>query len=726
MTFSKKDGNFRSATNGWKLTFDPARALLTCRHAKTRAVLGGTLSFVQHADGKEIAWSVVLARDGIPQRLSLVDPQGNAQGYVAIATAPHRIELRLVQRAFAYYQGVLTFAGSARLGTATFACRTTPRPGSAVVQMASGPADSALNDSLFDARSDTLLHFAAETVRILHVADAAHTPGFNVRLTARPENTACAAFVFEVYENYYRSRYVPHYRPIDRKRCPSPPTGWMSWNVYFDQAGEKENLDEARVGAQYLRPFGLETWSIESWQANSHKLPVSEFYNLTLEPHPRQFPHGMQWLARQIKMLGFKPGIWTVPFGTGSHEFYQAHKDWFLHDAQGKPLANWCGLYLLDPSQSRVRQHMRDTHRTMSRDWGYEFFKIDGMSGSGHYSAHFYEHRDVQAAFRRRCAKPFAECIKALRAGIGYDRIFLACGGHSTGPEVAFADAARIGGDIVHANQPPTWEGLTRQSRATLAQFFVHNLAWYNDPDTLLVCAAHSMSAARVATTIVALPGQVMFAGDKLGELPPDRMRLIQQALPVCDVRPLDLFPISDVKTIWDLKIARPFAAWDVVSVFNWTDAMADMEFAFADLGLATDGKYLVFEFWEQKFLGEFSGRFRATLAPRSSLLLAIHPALGRPQFLSTDRHITQGGTCLCGLCWDAKHNVLNGTTELVADNPHCLFFHVPDGFTVTSVQARGATVAASPRQDNLLTVTLKRRTSGTVDWRIRFSKRVG
>ena len=34
-----------------------------------------------------------------------------------------------------------------------------------------------------------------------------------------------------------------------------------------------------------------------------------------------------------------------------------------------------------------------------------------------------------------------------------------------------------------------------------------------------------------------------MFAGDKLAGLKPERMRLLQQALPVCDVRPLDLYP---------------------------------------------------------------------------------------------------------------------------------------------------------------------------------------
>ena len=49
----------------------------------------------------------------------------------------------------------------------------------------------------------------------------------------------------------------------------------------------------------------------------------------------------------------------------------------------------------------------------------------------------------------------------------------------------------------------------------------------------------------------------------------PGQMRLLQQCLPVCDVRPLDLFPIFEMSPVWDLKVSRPFGNWDVVSLFN-------------------------------------------------------------------------------------------------------------------------------------------------------------
>ena len=299
----------------------------------------------------------------------------------------------------------------------------------------------------------------------------------------------------------------------------------------------------------------MEFWQIEAWQDNSYDWPVRNYRNLTLKAEPKKFPHGMKWLAGQIRQAGFRPGIWTVPWGTGDDNFYREHRDWFLHDAKGQPFQNWAGRYMLDASLPEVRRHMEETHRIMSADWGYEFFKTDGIS----FAVRMFEREDVRAAFHRPCAEPFRLSMEALRRGIGADRILLACAGHYMGPEVAYADASRIGGDLVARNEKPSWKGYLSQARVTLAQLFTHNLIWYNDPDTLMVGEAAPIGMARVATTIVALPGQLTFVSDKIHELPPARMRLIQQALPVCDVRPLDLVPILDLKPVWDLKLRRSF-----------------------------------------------------------------------------------------------------------------------------------------------------------------------
>jgi hypothetical protein len=525
---------------------------------------------------------------------------------------------------------------------------------------------------------------------------------FNIEMTADIQDAAHSAPVFELIRDYYRARYVPYYKPIDKKRCPSPPTGWMSWNTYFDTAGEKENLDEARIGAKHLKPFGMEIWHIESLQDNSDRLPVQKFHNLTLRPDPRKFPSGMKWLADEIRKLGFRPGIWTVLFGTGDKAFYEAHKNWFLHHPDGKPMQNWCGYYLLDPSQEVVRKHMEETHRIMSQEWGYEYFKIDGMSGRGaHYSAHFYERSEVRAAFKEPCEDPFRLCVEALRRGMGPDRIWLACQGHYTGPEIGQADAGRIGGDIVHPNQDPHWSNYHNQAWTTLNQLFVHNIVWYSDPDTLMVGVA-PLEVARIATTIVGLPGQMMFS----------------------DVRPLDLFPIFQMLPVWDLKIQRSFGSWDVVSLFNWGDKPANVECRFEELGLPGDAEYLVYDFWKGSLRGSFRDRFAAELAPRSNVLLAVHRSLGRPQFLSTDRHITQGGVDVEDVGWDESAKVLSGSIKLVENHPTTLILFAPKGYELGSAKADGTDeVQGKANPDQTVAVTLKRTASGSSKWRVEFKK---
>lgn len=712
-----------ASSGAWRVTFLPRESTLNCKHAPSGADISGKLSFRATSGDKTELWRVVLPRDSVSNRLALLDTRNNVQGYLAICGSDNALAIRPIHRAAQHYNGELRFEARVTFGARTFACRTQPLPQSRVVQMASGPANSLLNESLFDPDADSILRFNAQSSFITRAPAGAVPPAFDVNLTALIAVPDRAAISISLVSDYYRAQYVPYYQPIDKKRCPEAPTGWMSWNAYFDTAGEKENLQEARIAAASLKPFGMRIFSIESWQDNSPALPVSKFHNLTLRPDPHKFPSGMKWLADQIRALGFIPGIWTVPFGTGDPAFYATHKQWFLHGPDGRPMQNWCGLYLLDPSQAAVRRHMEDTHRTMSRDWGYQYFKIDGMSGRNEgYSAHFYERDEVRAAFKKAVDDPFRRCIEALRRGIGPDRILLACQGHYTGPEVGLADAGRIGADIVAPHHPPGWDNYANQARTSLNQLFVNNIVWYGDPDTLLVGTANSLETVRLAASVVALTGQAMFAGDKLGELPPERMSLLQQCLPVCDIRPLDLFPIFDLLPVWDLKISRPFGAWDVVSLFNWEEKSREVCVRLEELGLDAARTYLAYDCWNRKFIGPVRGVLRAEVPGHGNVLLAVYPDLGRPQVVFSDRHLAQGGVDLKQLSWDAGQRKLSGVIGLVANHPTRLAIALPAGYSLQSARSAGdAQISTAAAPDGTLLCTLVRPESGPAEWSLQF-----
>jgi hypothetical protein len=701
---------FMLSLGNWNLTFNEADARLELVHAAGSVHISGTLGF----SSGEKPWRVVAPRDAMQTRLALLDEKGDIQGYLAFVDNGDRLELLVYHRTAQNYSGELRFDGDVTFTPDCFACRLEPVKTSRVLQLASGPSDSALNNALFDPQLDRAFLIHAQQRRLATKGVGA----YKMSLRARIEEASEAVWAFTIERDYYRRRYMPYYRPINRTRCPAPPTGWMSWNTYFDKATAADNLAEARIGQAQLQPFGMEFWSIESWQDNSDQLPVSAFDNLSLTPSPRKFPEGMKKLADDIRALGFRPGIWTAPFGTGSDAFYATHKAWFLHDEKGKPISTWNGKYTIDPSQQEVIDYLREIHRVMSKEWGYAFFKIDGMSGRNRgYSAHFFERPEIKTRFKDpSCPNPFERCVGAFREGIGPDRVFLACQGHFTGAEVAVADAARTGADIVHPNQPPQWANLLNQAKCTLNQLLAHNIVFYADPDTLLVGDFLGLEQARLSTTVVALPGQMMFAGDKLAELKPERMRLLQQTLPVCNVRPMDLYPVFRLLPVWDLKITRPFASWDVVALFNWEEAPARVGFDFAELGLDSQASYAVYEFWTSTNQGLHAGRFEMEVPGHGTRLLAVHRVTSHPQFLSSDRHITQGGVELTALTWNATTKTLSGTVTAVKGFPLTLRFRIPDGYTFDTARSESAAVyKATVEAPGLLAVTLTAPATGPV-----------
>jgi len=680
----------------WKVEFKDAESRLVLSHAEGFAKVDGRLGFMGPSSvtgagiGKDGAsftgWRVVSPRDGVQHRLALEAVNGNVNGYVTFQSDGEGISMLVYHRTAFAYEGTLSYEATVRYRDDAYACSLTAKNGDRVLSVKSGPAVSINDDALYSPSFDEALQISGGVIgkgcisAKLDIADS-----------------AANELSFKIVKGWYKNRWVPYWRPLDRKRAPCAPTGWLSWNTYFDTAGSKENLDEARFAAQHFKPFGMEIWNIESWQDNSPKLPVRNFHNMNLETYKVQFPEGMKWLADEIRKLGFKPGLWMAPFGTGNTNFYKAHTDWFLHDASGRPISCWNGHFTLDPTVPAAREHLKRIFDTASHEWGYEFFKIDGMSGRGHgYCAHLYERPEIRARFSDpSCPNPFELCVKAFREGIGDDRIFLACQGHFTGAEAAYADASRTGADIVHPNEPVKWNNILLQARCTVNQIFAHSNVFWCDPDCMLVSqSALEREQAQVEATIVALPGQQTFAGDKLMELAPDRVRLIQQSLPVCPTQPAKLYPQFGYLPVWDLHVSRPFGDWHVVALFNWGDEVKNVGFRWDEIGESPERRFVGWEFWSGRFLGALSGSVELSVPPRGVRLVALQPDLGHPQFLSSDRHITQGAIGLKDQRWqDGKLTV---KAELIGGFKQTLRFAVPEGYEFKSVAVDGAKASAA------------------------------
>jgi len=681
--------------------------------------IDATLAFVsKRTPGKPERLAFVPCPEGYPEdRLALMRAHGETAGYLQHRTDGSRKSFYVHQvgsggRTPSLY-GDFSCTAEVTVPPDAIPCRVRAPKGTRVFAMGVPGADSRLNDALFLRESDTLVEFSAEgSVRI-----ETRAPGrFRVTLSGANDGE----YGVRCVRRYLRDRNMPHYKPIDRRRAPHAPTGWMAWNIYFDQATAQDNLDEARAGARLLKPFGLEYWSIESWQGNSDVLPVAQFHHLDLSCNESQFPQGMKAVADEIRRIGFKPGLWIVPWGTGDKAFYEAHRDWFVHAPDGKPFGAWPGRYILDITNDAAYEHVKKMIRTYAEDWGYDFFKIDGMGAGFAWPSTGLMRPSLHRSLAKPDLKdPVYRWTHMFREAMGEDRYFLACGAAATAPGMEDCDATRIGGDIVEPNQPVRWHNVLNQAGMTLRRYYHHNVTAWNDPDTLMTDPkALTLEEARITTTVVGLPGQVMFAGDKLAQLPPERVRLIQTDLPVADTRPMELSPIPELRDVWNLAVHTSYADWNVVALFNWGEEAREIGVSFAELGLDPAGEYALYETWENTWCGYAKERFGCRVPAHAVRLFTVHPKPSQPILLASDRHITRGYE-------DVADVRLEGSTlvfreKLVANHPVTVRFLLPDGWR----PAPGAADCRTEADGRILAVTLCAPASGTVERRVTLERK--
>ena len=539
---------------------------------------------------------------------------------------------------------------------------------SGVLTMTSGqPRGSGLFDGIYDLDRDLLLRLRGENVRL---------DGNRVEVSG----DRCA---IEVLPKYYERSFNPYFRRFNKRQFPRPPVGWLSWYCYFNDFDEEKALATADFAERLLKPYGFEYVLLETWQSNSDALPCSQYHS-NLQPDPRKFPHGLRFVAEALHGKGLKAGLWVIVLGTGERAFFETHREMFLVDARGKPMSNWCGRYVLDPTHPKARRYIARAARTFVRDWGFDYLKVDGMEIGTEYSQEFLERPSVQRAMAHRDPDAARHVFELIRKSMGRKTFFLACGAqvtdHSRCP--GLPEAARIGKDIFYEGGNPGWRSVLKCAKVTSSAYHVHNIAWYNDPDVLSIRRPLSEAHARMLCTIVGLTGQVLFLSDILGELPARRVWMLQRLMPVCDTYPAYLARSKVLQPVWNHVIRRPFEQWNVVAFFNWNemeDTVIDVDLP--RLGLDADAQFLVYDFWSDRFAGTCRASLSVPLKKQSCKLFAIRRLLGRPQILSVNRHITQGGVCIESMGWDEGSGTLSASMALPPTEKFVATVFAPNGF---------------------------------------------
>jgi alpha-galactosidase len=397
------------------------------------------------------------------------------------------------------------------------------------------------------------------------------------------------------------------------------------------------------------------------------------------------FPQGVQPLAAEIRAAGFTPGLWLAPFMVHPRSrLAEKHPDWLLRGGSNRPVNAgylWGALTTaLDLTHPPALDYACQVVHTAVHEWGYPYLKLDFL-----YAAALPgKYRDR----RRTRAQVLRHGLEALRAAAGEEATLLGCG-CPLGSAIGLVDAMRISADTAR-RWYASWKGIEFffKGERTLpsARNALHNVLtraplhqrwWTNDPDCLQVRPDTFLTQAEVETiaTVIALSGGSLMLSDRLSQLPPQRLRMVEVLLPLMGRRPQvpDWFDRATPRRL-RLDLENASGQWHLLALINWDDAPQTLSLRLEDFHLPPPGASapystcFVSRFWQAGEAAVFRHAFAEAgltfedVPAHGVVLVALRPALpDQPQYLGSDLHISQG---LEVTAWQAQPQRLSLTLE--------------------------------------------------------------
>ena len=617
---------------------------------------------------------------------------------------PEQYELRYQGSYFIRIFVSLSAQSSVAGRWAPFGCRLRPGRNPDVVITALGPVTTPLTNALFCPKSDLAVELGGSAkVGGGRLADS------DVLIAAMdPSRTR---LIVDVHRDWMRrTQGVEHYAAMDWSHFQEPQSGWCSWYRYYLDISEAEMLRNARWAAEHLKPYGLKWIQLDDGFQDYSTGADRDWATLDAKKWPRP----MSEMCREIRALGLLPGLWLIPHTHSSATLVEQHPDWFVRNELGEYVnPGWAGKYLVDVSQPAVLDYFANMFSGFN-EMGFLYYKIDGQP----VVARLYrEHAARLARPGPHPDEPYRKSLEVIRNTIGKDRFLLGCDGTPL-QGIGYMDGCRTGADVA-----PSWQGFRAALEATMRWYFLHGLAWWCDPDCLLVDEALTLQQARLWATLYAVTGQHLMLSEKLYALAPERVALAKTVLPAHRVRPLDLFPYSTRPRVWDLKVAHDGIQYDVVAAFNWDDEPSRIVVDFVELGLEAEA-YLAHYFWEDRPLGPVRYGIVLDIPPGSCRVIVLRPLRNRPDVMGVSRHVVGDVSALGGVRWDAATNTLSGSIQIAKEGDPVSVVLWTDGRPVLAREVAGRAAEELPAVPGMARLLVHGKTGERVSWAVRFGPR--
>jgi alpha-galactosidase len=413
------------------------------------------------------------------------------------------------------------------------------------------------------------------------------------------ESITSERVMFAAGKNYYSEldNYGDVIRELHHARVGTDNLlGWWSWTAFYTKITQGTALTNAQWLAENLKALGYDYFHFDLGYGYSR----GEYTT----PNASQFPGGMWDLTRRIGRLGLKVGVWTAPFEVGERAWiYEHHKDWLVHNAHGDPIpigdaeeVKGERLFVLDVTHPDAQEYLRQTYRTLVREWGALYIKLDFMDNT---AIEGYYHRPNTTALEAQRIG-----LEVIRKAVGEDVLLDKDGSPMLNP-VGLVDEGRISQDTGHA--------FLRSKEAApgiAARYYMHRNFFITDPDALTVSrqlleertiqAPLTLNEAQVSIALAAVSGGMFEIGDDLPTLgsDPERVALVRNPDLLAMAKlgraavPLDLLTYSEEDEQPSVFLLREGPRQSILAVFNWTEQPSSRTFTFSDLKLTAGHSY--------------------------------------------------------------------------------------------------------------------------------------
>jgi alpha-galactosidase len=372
--------------------------------------------------------------------------------------------------------------------------------------------------------------------------------------------------------------------------------GWWSWTAFYMKITEGNTFTNALWQAEHLKDLGYNWFHFDF----GYGFARPDY----AVPNASKFPQGMRPLTQRIQQLGLTIGIWTAPFEVGERSsVYESHKDWLVHNAKGAPIVITHDeeipserLFVLDSTNPAAQEFLRQTYRTLVREWGVKYIKLDFMDNTAIEGYYFRPHTTALEAQRIG--------LQVIREGVGDDVLLDKDGSPMLNP-VGIVDDGRVSQDTGH-----TFQRSKEAAPGIAARYYMHRNFFIADPDAFTVSrqlleereiqAPLTLNEAQVSIALAAVSGGMFEIGDDLPTLgaDADRVALLKNPDLLAMARlgkaatPVDLLSYRAEDELPSVFLLHEDARQSVLAVFNWTEQPKTQRLFLSELKVPSGRSY--------------------------------------------------------------------------------------------------------------------------------------